>query len=269
MLPEDKVNAFIAKVQESPKYAQLDNALVKQIANEELRNQKDEKTALKTTRTRLHRLAGAFITTKLDYAKWQDIFIDIPEDNQEAQNEAAKQMMKLHASTQERLPFLESFYQQALASIAPVHSILDLACGLNPLAIPWMPIADDAIYYACDVVKPMLGFIGNYFEIIKQNGEAFSSNLLTEIPRQKAELAIMLKLLPILDQVDPNASKRLLNGVRADHFLISYPSKSLGGREKGMKQTYAQHFARLIEGKSFSSIQHFEFPKETVYLLSK
>ena len=69
MLPEVKVNAFIAKVQESPKYAQLDTTLVKQIASEELRNQKDEKTALKTTRTRLHRLAGAFITTKLDYAK--------------------------------------------------------------------------------------------------------------------------------------------------------------------------------------------------------
>ena len=269
MLPEDKVNAFIAKVKESPKYAQLDAPLVKQIASEELRNQKDEKTALKTTRTRLHRLAGAFITTKLDYTKWEDIFKDIPEDNQEARNEAAKQMMKLHVSTQERLPFLESFYQQALASIIPIHSVLDLACGLNPLAIPWMPLADDAIYYACDVVEPMLGFIQNYFEIINQNGEAFSSNLLTAIPSQKVELAIMLKLLPILDQVDPSASKRLLDSVQANHFLISYPSKSLGGREKGMKQTYTQHFSRLVEGLTFSSILHFDFPNETVYLLSK
>lgn len=269
MLPEDKAAAFIAKVQESLKYAQLDAALVKQIASEELRNQKDEKTALKTTRTRLHRLAGAFITTKLDYAKWLAIFRDIPSDNQEARNEAAKQMMKLHASTQERLPFLESFYQQALDSIAPVHSVLDLACGLNPLANSWMPLADDATYYACDVVKPMVSFIDSFFAIFKQNGEAFSSNLLTEIPSQKVELAIMLKLLPILDQVDPTASKRLLKSVQANHFLISYPSKSLGGREKGMKQTYAQHFARLVEGESYSSIQHFEFPNETVYLISK
>ena len=104
MLPEDKINTFIAKVQESPKYAQLDIALVRQIAGEELRNQKDEKTALKTTRTRLHRLAGAFIITKLDYTKWQDIFKDISQDNQKTIKEAAKQMMKLHASTQERLP---------------------------------------------------------------------------------------------------------------------------------------------------------------------
>ena len=170
------------------------------------------------------------------------------QNNQEARNEAAKQMMKLHASTQERLPFLGSC-TAALASIAPVHSVLDLACGLNPLAIPWMPLAEDAVYYACDVVKPMLSFIQNYFAIIKQNGVAFSCNLLTEIPSQKVELAIMLKLLPILDQVDPNASKRLLDSVEANHFLISYPSKSLGGREKGMKQTYAQHFARLVEGK--------------------
>ena len=269
MLPEDKVNAFIAKVQESPKYAQLDTTLVKQIATEELCNQKDEKTALKKTRTRLHRLAGAFITTKLDYTKWKDIFKDIPENNQEARNEAAKQMMKVHASTHERLPFLESFFQQALTSIAPVHSVLDLACGLNPLAIPWMPLAEDSLYYACDVVKPMLSFIENYFALTKQNGNVYSCNLLTEIPSQKVELAIMLKLLPILDQVDPKASKRLFESIQANHFLISYPSKSLGGREKGMKQTYAQHFARLVEGESFSSIQHFEFPNETVCLISK
>ena len=48
MLPEDKVYAFIAKVQESPKYAQLDTALVKQIASEELRNQKTGKCAENT-----------------------------------------------------------------------------------------------------------------------------------------------------------------------------------------------------------------------------
>ena len=72
-----------------------------------------------------------------------------------------------------------------------------------------------------------------------------------------------------IGSVDPKASKRLLESIQANHFLISYPSKSLGGREKGMKQTYAQHFARLVEGENFSSIQHFEFPNETVYLISK
>ena len=48
--------------------------------------------------------------------------------------------MRGHASTQERLPILEEFFQTTLASIAPVESVLDLACGLNPLALPWMPL---------------------------------------------------------------------------------------------------------------------------------
>lgn len=78
----------------------------------------------------------------------------------------------------------------------------------------------------------------------------------------------MLKLLPILDQVDPDASGNLLEQVNADHLLISYPSKSLGGRQKGMKLTYAQHFERITAGKGFQ-IRSFEFSNEIAYLLSR
>lgn len=36
-------------------------------------------------------------------------------------------MMRLHASTRERLPYLDAFYQQTLAPIGEIHSLLDLA----------------------------------------------------------------------------------------------------------------------------------------------
>jgi len=177
-------------------------------------------------------------------------------------------MMKLHASTQERLPFLDIFFQTCLAPIAPVSSVLDLACGLNPLAIPWMPLQNDCSYYACDVVEPLVDFMKAFFSLIGQSGSAFTCNLLQTIPQQKVQVAFLLKLLPILDQVDPNASSNLLEQVQADHLLISYPSKSLGGRSKGMKQTYAGHFERITSGRKYE-IHSFDFPNETVYLLSR
>jgi 16S rRNA (guanine(1405)-N(7))-methyltransferase len=268
-MPENtKVDNFVAKVQEGAKYAQLEPGLVRQIALEELRNQKDQRSALKTTRTRLHRLAGAFLAPKIDYAKWLDIFKSIPRADHAQFKETSLRLMKLHASTQERLPFLENFYFECLEAIAPVSSVLDLACGLNPLAQPWMPLDKDCTYYACDVVEPLVGFLQGFLTLTGQNGSAFTCNLLHSIPQQKVQVAFLLKLLPILDQVDPNASSSLLDQVQADHLLISYPSKSLGGRSKGMQQNYAAHFERLTSGRNFQ-IRSFEFPNETVYLLRR
>lgn len=268
MLEPGEVEQFVAEVQESGKYAQLDEGLVRQIALEELKNQKDRRSALKTTRTRLHRLAGAFLAPKIDYAKWIDNFRSLPLEDLEAFKETSKRMQKLHASTQERLPYLDTFYQTCLAPIAPIASILDLACGLNPLALPWMPLKNNCNYYACDVVDPLIGFLNGYFPLSGQTGRAFSCNLLQSIPQQKVQVAFLLKLLPILDQVDPRTSSNLLNKVQADHLLISYPSKSLGGRSKGMKQTYSDHFDRITSGKKFE-IHKFDFPNEIVYLLSR
>ncbi len=268
MLEDEDIDEFVAKVQEGAKYSQLDSCLVRQIALEELAKQRNWRDALKTTRTRLHRLTGAFLTPKLDYAKWIDFFKSLPTDDFELFKETCKRMMKLHASTQERLPFLESFFRTCLAPIAPVSSVLDLACGLNPLAIPWMQLEKDCTYTACDVVDPLVGFLNVYFPLVGQTGGAFTCNLLQSVPQQRVQVAFLLKLLPILDQVDPKTSARLLEQVNADHLLISYPSKSLGGRSKGMKQTYSEHFERLTAGKNLK-IHSFDFTNETVYLLSR
>ena len=268
MSDEELLNIFANKVQESAKYAQLDPNLVRQIAIEELKNQKDQRAALKSARTRLHRLTGAFLTPKLDYAKWIGVFHDMPDKEPEGFLEARKEMMKLHASTQERLPFLDRFFQSCLAPVAPITSLLDLACGLNPLALPWMPLADHCEYHACDVVEPLTVFLQEFFTLTAQPGSVFTCNLLESIPQQPVQVAFLLKLLPILDQVDPHASSRLLDQVRAEHLLVSYPSKSLAGRSKGMKQTYAEHLKRVTAGKGFQ-IRSFDFPNETAYLLSR
>jgi 16S rRNA (guanine(1405)-N(7))-methyltransferase len=259
---------FLALVRQNQKYAQLNTTLVEQIAREELKNQKDWHSALKTTRTRLHQLTGAFLPPKINYAQLINNLGIISQNNSDELHAYSKQLMRLHASTNERLPFLERFFFTCLEPLGKVESILDLACGLNPLAIPWMPLKENYSYLACDVVDPMVSFLNSFFSQTNQTGTAFVCNLFQEIPKQQVEVAYLLKLLPILDQIDPSISTRLLDELNADHVLISYPSKSLGGRSKGMKQTYSQHLQRITEGRNFH-IQEFTFPNEIAYLLSR
>lgn len=259
---------FVERVRQNQKYAQLSLSLVEQISREELENQRKWHSALKTTRTRLHRLTGAFLPPKINYAQLMENLRGINTTDHIEQQTFSKQAMRLHASTNERLPFLEHFFFTCLAPLGEVGSILDLACGLNPLAIPWMPLKADISYYACDVVEPIINFVNSYFSSTSQPGQAFVCNLFQEIPTNQVEVAYLLKLLPILDQIDPNISTRLLDELNADHILISYPSKSLGGRSKGMKRTYSDHFRQITDGRKFR-IQEFEFPNEIAYLLSR
>src|SRR6185369_15725969 len=146
------------------------------------------KEAIKATKNKLHQVAGAYLDARLPYDEWLALLTAAAADERRTTNDerptanddealsnsvlstqssalaqACRDIMRHHASTRERLPILESFYTTTLASLGPVRSVLDLACGLNPLALPWMPIAPDASYYACDIYADMIAFLNGFF----------------------------------------------------------------------------------------------------------
>ena len=71
--------------------------------------------------------------------------------------------MSLHASTRERLPILDGFYSTVLAALPAPRRVLDIACGLNPLASSWMPLAPDVTYTAYDIYSDMMQFIARLY----------------------------------------------------------------------------------------------------------
>jgi 16S rRNA (guanine(1405)-N(7))-methyltransferase len=180
--------------------------------------------------------------------------------------------MQSHASTRERLPFLSSFYATLLAEVAPVHSVLDIACGLNPLAIPWMPLAPDALYYACDIYQDMIDFLNACFPLLHVDGEAAICNVIQQCPAHKVDVAFILKTIPVLEQVDKNAGRRLLHSIQADHLVVSFPSASLGGRRGGkgrnMETNYEAHLYELIAGQP-GSIQRYSYDNELVFVIHR
>jgi 16S rRNA (guanine(1405)-N(7))-methyltransferase len=74
--------------------------------------------------------------------------------------------------------------------------------------------------------------------------------------------------MPCLEQLDKDIGSHLLEKINAEHILVSFPVRSLGGRKKGMPDFYRQHFYEIVDGKSWI-IQEFEFTTELVFLVSK
>lgn len=316
MSTADPLAQLVAAVQASPKYRYILPDLVQEVGARELANTHNLKEAVKATRSKLHQVAAVYLDADLDYAHLTAELAELPchRDNL-ALRDFCRRAMAGHASTRERLPILEQFFAQTLAGIAPLHSVLDLACGLNPLALPWMPLADDATYLAYDIFTDMAAFLDEFFRKVAVAGRGRVCNLARGAPEvlgapevhgapeilgaskdlgvpeelgapeeleapyeagdpenprapdKPVQVAFLLKALPCLEQLDKNLSARLLATIRAEHILVSFPARSLGGHPKGMLTHYEAHLNELTAGLPWR-IQRFEFATELAFLLS-
>ncbi|HJZ48355.1 MAG TPA: 16S rRNA methyltransferase [Roseiflexaceae bacterium] len=271
--PHD-IAELIQAVQASQKYAAIGEEVIESIGRRELATRRNLKEAIKATKNKLHQIAGAYIETRLPYDEWLALLANVPTFERSnvrtlpALKQACVEIMRHHASTRERLPILESFYTTTLGSLGPLRSVLDLACGLNPLALPWMPLAPDARYYACDIYADMMAFLNGFFALAGVRGQARVCDLVAHRPAEQVDLALVLKALPPLDQQARNAGRDLLRALNARHILVSFPVHSLGGRGKGMTENYELRFRALADAEEWS-VERFVFPTELAFLVTK
>jgi len=264
-----RLQNLMEQVQSNPKYQAIMPDLVENLSRKAIRKGLTGKAAVKNVRKKLHQVGGAYFRCSTDYTKMETDLTHLLKEikSDEARGFCLKQM-KGHTSTAERLPIIESFFKTTLASIAPIDSVLDLACGLNPLAIPWIPLAEKFTYHACDIYLDMLAFVQTFFNHFTIQGRTFPCNLESEVPQENVQVAFFLKSLPCLEQLDKTIGIRLIEKVRADHILISFPVRSLGGLNKGMPKFYHDHFYELVAGTNWT-IQEFAFETELAFLVSK
>lgn len=269
MSQAEDIEALVAAVCAQPKYASIDRGLVRRLAEKELSKGRSPKEALKAVRSKLHQVGGAYLETLIDYTHWMKRLVSLPRDiTHPLVRSFCREMMALHASTQERLPFIDRFYTEVLNVQLPIRSLSDLACGLNPLSLPWLPLAEGAHIFACDMYTDMTAFLQRFFDHFSLNATAENCDLIHAASARPVQLALLLKTIPCLEQVDKTVGRRLLETVQAEVLLVSFPIHSLGGRSKGMLQFYENHFWRLIEGLPWR-IARFEFPSELVFRLER
>jgi 16S rRNA (guanine(1405)-N(7))-methyltransferase len=282
----DLLDKLVHSVLESRKYRHVSPALVRAVGARELAVRPRLKEAVKGTKNKLHQVGGAYFETAIDY---EQALVDLETATSTSSAQAAstssvqatslpetlRQIMALHSSTRERLPILDQFYTTILANLPPIHSLHDLACGLNPLARPWLPLpatactepAEVAVYHASDIYADMVEFLNRVMAHLGWPGQATVRDLLTDPPTEPVDLALLLKAVPCLDQLDKEVVPRLLDSLPASYWLISFPVHSLGGRSKGMVETYEGRFVELMNGRSWT-YQRFQFETELAFLVT-
>jgi len=263
------LDRLTAEIRSSAKYRALDEGLVRRVGAQELEKGRSFKEAVKAARSKLHQVAGAYQEQGPDIPRALAELQTLPTDRHDpAVRDYCRRLLARHASTAERLPYIEDFYTRVLDGLGPIHSLLDLGCGLNPLALPWMPLDGRVEYTASDVYPEIAGLLSAFFEHVGQGGRGQVCDLTAEIPGQAVDAVLALKIIPCLEQLDKSIGRRLLNGLNAKVIVVSFPARSLGGRDKGMPAFYEGHLRELLAGKDWP-VETISFGNETVYRIHK
>ncbi len=257
------------EIAETKKAKHMDFGLIQQVLSRELRNSKNRKEIVKNVKSKLYQVSGAYRNDNLDYSSLKEKLTDVtPEMPLEELKPVCQEIMHTHASTRERSGILDELYAEIFRDMPQPKTICDLACGLNPFSIPWMPLQPGFRYEAFDLFSDMSDLLNCFFEKRGIEGKASQANLLYGMPGGPYDLAFLFKVIPCLEQIDKFGGRHILNQLSysARFAVVSFPGASLSGKEKGMPRNYEAHFMNIVEQDSWD-IRKVKFPTELVFIM--
>jgi 16S rRNA (guanine(1405)-N(7))-methyltransferase len=227
----DPLSAFIDEVRSSRKYRALElpDNLLKDLFEREISAGCSPKEAVKLARQKLHNI----VATYLGDPDYTHAVLELEQafacGDPAAPKQVCARLLGSHASTSERLPYLEEFYASIFKVTGRPDSILDLACGLNPLAFPWMGLPLSVRYIACDIHRPRLELINRFFRLEGLAPLAEQRDVLVEPPPQQVDAAFFFKEAHRFEQRQRGCNRAFWQAVRTHWLLVSLPAVSLGG----------------------------------------
>lgn len=246
----DLTTTFIAEVRKSRKYRDLDlpDETLRDLIEQEIGRHKSDRQALQTARERLHNLVAPYLGDP-DYPEAR-VKLDEAFDNGESVviQAVCTDLLKSHASTKERLAYLTDFYTTIFTITGIPSTILDLACGLNPLAFPWMGLTQSVQYHAYDLHQPRIELINHYFKLQGLAELAEHGDILVNTPQIQAEVAFFFKEAHRFEQRRRGCNRDFWLALKVNWLVVTLPASSLTGRHDlatGHRKLVAETLAGL------------------------
>lgn len=241
-------DAVAREVLSARKYAAIDPSLVSTVSCIESPKAPRIAEAVKRVKRKLHQMVGAYLDTRMPFDAWT---ARLRETSGGARLAVCREILNGHVSTRERLPELTGFFAAAFEGMPTPSSVADLACGLNPIARPFMPLPPGTLYRAFDVHLGLIAFVRAALSAMGFPAETGPWNLLSDRPPPSADVVLLLKTLPCLEQSGQAVSRRLLERIDASRVIVSFPTASLGGTRRGMERFYRERFLNVVPTHRF------------------
>ncbi|MBM3137202.1 MAG: hypothetical protein FJZ98_03325 [Chloroflexi bacterium] len=268
-LDPENLTVLIAEIRNSRKYRDtgIPDATIEDILRQELARHPKPSEALRSARSILHNVMAPYLGD-LDPNQVRDM-MDAAFASEDEGNirQAARTILESHDSTRERLPYLEDFYRCIREACPQMRTILDLACGLNPFAFPWMGLPSNVNFHAYDIHHPRVELINQFLSGTGMQPLAEVRDILVDPHGIQADATFLFKEAHRMEKRRKGASRALIHALQARVIFISLPNRSLDGqRDLGVRMSrLVQSIFDGIGGEIFSQ----EFPGETLYWVER
>ena len=149
------IDNCIHAIKASKKYNCICDEIIIRMVKNEIVKYNSEKDVIKSVKTRLHQITGAFI----DEDSMKQAFGLLLTLNDQSMNEKIKKILSLHTSSMERMSFMEEIYEDIFSITGNDGAILDIACGFNPFFLPLFLKTNKIMYYATDINVKLIDLI--------------------------------------------------------------------------------------------------------------
>ncbi len=235
---------LIPEIKRKKELSGIPDEIVKEILEKEIKKgtpkgEKDIKIIIKRTREKLRDYVGRFTLSKGPSPDDPDI-------------------LKAHKSTKERLDFYPEL-KRIISSFHP-RSILDLGCGLNPIALA----SNDIEYHASDIDSTALNIVSEYFKKHKIRGSVKNQDI-RNMDFPQADLCLIFKVFDIL-KLPHSKVNDILSRIKSKDIIVSFPTITLSG--KPMKNKRRFWFEDIIKslGYDFKTVSS---RNELFYIIEK
>ncbi len=215
------MDQIVAEIKKKKELSDIPDELVRDALEAYLRKnsleipkkEKEIKIIVKEIRAKLRRYVGQYQSTK-----------SLSKKSRLLQEGKIPELLKTHASTKERISFYNNL-KEIIKQINP-KSVLDLGCGLNPLAIA----SPGIIYYAYEIKKDDLEIVSEFFRINNIKGKIFFQDIRKAGSFPIVDLTLMFKILDIIEKDKYNFAKSLLQKIKSKQIIASFSTKTLSGK---------------------------------------
>ncbi len=268
-ISEEEIQTWIAKLRAMRKYRLLDlpETLLRDLIIEESARHNNPNVVFQAVRQKLHNIVAPYLGDP-DYPTAQTAMqAAFASGNPQAVREFCLSMLASHASTRERIPLLDEFYNRLWQITGLPQTILDLACGMQPFALPWMGLPATTRYDAYDLHRPRIELINRFFELGGYPCRGYHQDILVTPPPVEADVALFFKEAHRFEQRRRGACLPFFRALRVRWLLVSLPISSLTGT-RNLEDRQRHLMETILAGQSWQ-VKEIRFENELVFCIQK
>ena len=274
MEPTQDFSELVERLTHTKNYRELDLSFIERLVSNAAKASSDEKEILKSVKHAIHQAVNAF---RVGEDSYRDLAIQLGDHAIHDRPVEERQLysadfLRCYASSKERLPFIRRYYQEIFSGLPPIRSILDLGCGLNPIAaVSFIPNGRDLHYTAVDLPLDLVDFLNDFFQFLDLSGTALQGNLLNGAPDIDADLTLIQKIIPVLERSETGAGRRVFDEIRSPFAVVSFPAPAAKAKRSGSAASsvdFETEYDAILSAAGWDSTK-LRYPNEIVYVLKR